>query len=348
MGKMLKEKKTGIDKNKFTMMMTSDPFSKPKPEPKPEPKIEKPEIVLKESKSQPEEYKEKSVAPKQAEVRESTSLNSLDVPGKVAQETGPGSRVLSQKPEDNISSIHELEKSGVGDSGMNTSSMPFVDSEKDLTDGLKNEVNRQDSSRYEDSLGTTQNQVLQEGYDSTQPNSRRKKDDNSFQEDEVNDRYQKINNNKLELDVLQSKPMSILKEQTPYDIFVPGNQKIIKSYKSKLKGKPDMSAFHEIEDQRARMQEDADQNQKGMSYSMINLPETPLEKFEREDYEASCPLSVDEHIKNFLVSENPSEGEYSVPLTKLTPQNQLSRPFYLSFGGQTTSFGKPRSISVKF
>ena len=142
---------------------------------------------------------------------------------------------------------------------------------------------------------------------------------------------------KLDFELLSSKA-SLLKQRTPADVSIPGNQKVIRKLKSLVspqkKGDPQLSLDYSMV------------AKKTLSHSITALPEDALERFEREDYEAARVLGVDESIKNFLVSENPSAHEYSVPLTKLVGLNDMSRPFYFAFEGQPTEYGRPTTIRV--
>jgi len=147
----------------------------------------------------------------------------------------------------------------------------------------------------------------------------------------------------LDLDLLSAKTgSSLLKEHLPTDVFVPGNQKIIRKRKENFEKDP----VKIINKTNKRISHKRG-NLNRMNQSMIRLPETFVEKFEKEDYEAARPLGVDEFIKNFLVSENPSADQYSVPLTKLAPQPQVSNAFYLNILQSTSPYGKPKIIKVR-
>ena len=151
--------------------------------------------------------------------------------------------------------------------------------------------------------------------------------------------YDENSEDKLDLELLNS-TVSVLKKRTMADVEVPGNQRIIRRIKTIPEDSPDKKRSS-LQGYEASMIV-----KKTLSHSMTANPEDALEKFEREDYEAARILSVDESIKNFLVSENPSANEYTVPLTKLVPLNDMSRPFYFAFEGQPTELGRPTTIRV--
>ena len=151
--------------------------------------------------------------------------------------------------------------------------------------------------------------------------------------------YDENSEDKLDLELLSSK-VSVLKNRTMADVAIPGNQRIIRRIRSIPQGSPDKkeSSLQGLDTSMLA--------KKTLSHSMTVNPEDALERFEREDYEAARILSVDESIKNFLVSENPSANEYTVPLTKLVGLSDMSRPFYFAFEGQPTEFGRPTTIKV--
>lgn len=140
-------------------------------------------------------------------------------------------------------------------------------------------------------------------------------------------------NLRLDLDLLQSKSgSSLLKGRDSEDVFVPGNQRIIRKRKDKKEVKSQVKA------------EPTTIRRIQANQSLIHVTEGFVEKFEKEDYEAARPLGVDEFIKNFMVSENSLAENYTVPLTRLAIQPLIASFFSPNAFGQATASGKPRSI----
>jgi hypothetical protein len=139
------------------------------------------------------------------------------------------------------------------------------------------------------------------------------------------------------LELLRSKPENRLLYKKANNLFVPGKQNVIRG-KPKMEENP--TKFKEEAFQYSKMRKS---NTKAAKDLTLEIAKDPIYEFEKEDYENTRPLKIDEYITNFMVSENPNYSDYIIPLTTSVPLYEISRPFYLELEGGSWA-GKPRCV----